>query len=167
MDQVATSFDADGGIVVGQDGSPQSSAAVRWAVHTADRLGCTVHVVRTWSLSSAPRPASWAPGYVPPLVDFEAAVLGELERDVAALDLRSDVPVVCHVLHGSPARRLLESCGRAQMLVVGSRGRGGFRGLVLGSTANQLVGHAAVPVVVVPVTAADASAEPDAGLRDR
>ena len=73
-----------------------------------------LHVVRTWALSSAPVPRPGALGYVPPLTDFEGAVLEELRADVAALDLRTDAEVTCHVLHGAAGRRLVES----------SRGRG-------------------------------------------
>jgi nucleotide-binding universal stress UspA family protein len=73
--------------------------------------------------------------------------------------------VTCQVLHGAPGRRLVESSKGAEMLVVGSRGIGGFRGLVLGSTAGQVIGHALCPVVVVPVSGEEEPAEPDAGLR--
>ena len=53
----------------------------------------------------------------------------------------------------------------AELLVVGSRGVGGFRGLILGSTAAQLVGHARCPVVVVPVMGQDGTDDPDSGKR--
>ena len=126
-------------------------------------------MVRTWSLSSAPRPSTWATGYVPPLTDFEAAVLDRLQADVAALGLPEGVRVTCRVLHGAPGRRLVESSRGAEMLVVGSRGTGGFLGLVMGSTAAQVVGHASCPVVVVPVHGEPARhpTEPDSGLAKR
>jgi nucleotide-binding universal stress UspA family protein len=164
MDQVVTAVDCPAGIVVGHDGSPPSALAVRWAAKLAGRLGCQVHVIRAWAISSAPRPTTWSPGYVPPLTDFEAAVLERLERDVAALHLDPKVQVTCHVVHGSSTRRLVEASAGAEMLVVAARGIGGFRGLMLGSTAGQLVGHAECPVVVVPVTGDEEPAEPDAGL---
>ena len=63
MDRVATTVDASGGLLVGHDGSPASAQAVRWAVGIARRLGCPLLVVRTWSLSSAPRPSTWATGH--------------------------------------------------------------------------------------------------------
>jgi nucleotide-binding universal stress UspA family protein len=151
MDHVATTVDASGAILVGHDGSAPSAQAVRWAAKLAGRIGCPLLVVRTWALSSAPRPATWAPGYVPPLTDFEDAVLHRLRADVEALHLGDGVEVSCHVLHGSAGRRLVESSKGAEMLVVGSRGVGGFRGLMLGSTASQVVGNSACPVVVVPV----------------
>jgi nucleotide-binding universal stress UspA family protein len=91
-------------------------------------------------------------------------VLERLQHDVEALHLDSDVQVTCHVLHGSSTRRLVEASQGAEMLVVAARGIGGFRGLILGSTAGQLVGHADCPVVVVPVNGDEEPAEPDAGL---
>ncbi|QWZ09748.1 universal stress protein [Nocardioides panacis] len=166
MDRVATTADASGGLLVGHDGSPASSQAVRWAARIAARLGCPLLVVRTWSLSSAPRPSTWAAGYVPPLTDFEAAVRERLRADVAALGLPEGAGVTCQVLHGAAGRRLVESSRGAEMLVVGSRGTGGFLGLVMGSTAAQVVGHAACPVVVVPVDVQldGQPTEPDSGL---
>ena len=163
MDKVVTTIDAAGGILVGHDGSKASAKSVKWAASLASRLGCPLHVVRSWALSSAPRPSTWAAGYVPPLTDFENAVLESLRKDVAELQLPT-TDVTCHVLHGPAARRLVESSAGAQLLVVGSRGRGGFIGVVLGSTATQVVGHAHCPVVVVPVDGDDSPADLDSGL---
>jgi len=165
MIEVATKLELDGGLLVGHDGSGPSSEAVRWAARLSGRLGCTLHVLRTWSISSSPRPATAEPGYVPPLSDFEAAVLKRLEADVAKLGLPGDLDVQCHVLHGASGRRLLEASAGAEMLVVGSRGAGGFRGLLFGSTADQVVRNAAVPVVVVPVDGSDDPADLDTQLR--
>lgn len=166
MTDVATSLDIDGGLLVGHDGSAPATHAVRWAVRWADRVGSDVHVVRTWVLSSAPRPTTWSPGYVPPMTDFEQAVLEALQRDVAALELPDGPAVHCHVLHGSAGRRLVEASEKADLVVVGSRGAGGFRGLVLGSTADQLVRHAFCPVVVIPAhSIGTAPADPDSQLR--
>lgn len=165
MIEVATTLELDGGLLVGHDGSRAAGDAVRWAAKMAVRLGCPMHVVRTWSLSSAPRPASAKGGYVPPMTDFEAAVLERLERDVAGLGLPDGVDLRCHVLHGSSGRRLTEASQGADMLVVGSRGAGGFRGLRFGSTADQVVRHAVCPVVVVPVDGSDDPDDLDAQLR--
>ena len=57
MSEVTTTLELSGGMIVGHDGSPASAEAVRWAAKLAGRLDCTLHVVRTWSISSAPRPA--------------------------------------------------------------------------------------------------------------
>lgn len=150
MIEVTTKLELDGGLLVGHDGSAAATEAVRWAAGLAGRLGCALHVVRTWSISSAPRPATAEPGYVPPLTDFEDAVRERLRRDIARLELPEDLDVQCHAVHGPAGRRLLESSEGAEMLVVGSRGAGGFRGLLFGSTADQVVRHARCPTVVVP-----------------
>ncbi len=165
MIEVATTLELDGGLLVGHDGSGPSSEAVRWAARLSGRLGCTLHVVRTWSISSSPRPATAEPGYVPPLSDFEEAVLRRLEADIAKLDLPAELDVETHVLHGAPGRRLLEASAGAEMLVIGSRGAGGFRGLLFGSTADQVVRHARVPVVVVPVDGPEDPTDLDTQLR--
>ncbi|MGH3366978.1 MAG: universal stress protein [Nocardioidaceae bacterium] len=149
-ENVVTAVDTRGGIIVGHDGSAHAEQALRWAADWAGRTGTPLHVVRTWTLSSAPRPATWEPGYVPPLKDFENAVQSALERDIEALSLPEGVPVTCYVLHGHPGRRLVEASAHADLLVVSTRGRGGFAGLVMGSTTDQVVRHAHCPVVVVP-----------------
>jgi nucleotide-binding universal stress UspA family protein len=155
MIKVATTLEITDGLLVGQDGSKASEVPVRWAAGVAARLGTPLHVVRAWSLSSAPRPASATGGYVPPMTDFEAAVLERLQHDIDKLELGPDVDVHCHVIHGPAGRRLLEAAAHAELLVIGSRGAGGFMGLRFGSTADQVVRHARHPVVVIPVTGSD------------
>jgi nucleotide-binding universal stress UspA family protein len=162
MLDVATTFDADKGLVVGHDGSAPAADAVQWAARLAARLGVPLHVVRAWVISSAPRPESAEGSYVPPITDYEAAVQQRLEQDVAGLDLPEGCQVRCHVVHGSSGRRLVECSENAEMLVVGTRGAGGFLGLRFGSTADQVVLHATCPVVVVPVDGDDESADLDA-----
>jgi nucleotide-binding universal stress UspA family protein len=155
MIKVATTLEVTEGILVGHDGSEAAAEAVRWAAAHAARLGSSLHVVRSWSMSSAPRPSTAKAGYVPPLTDFETAVLEHLRQDIASLSLPAEVDVHCHVLHGPAGRRLLEASAKADMLVIGSRGAGGFLGLRFGSTADQVVRHARCPVVVVPVDGGD------------
>jgi nucleotide-binding universal stress UspA family protein len=155
MDNVVTQVDIRDGIVVGHDGSRHADRALHWAARWAERVGCGLHVVRTWVLSSAPRPGSWTPSYVPPLTDFERAVQDALLGEVQAAQLPADLAVACHVVHGTPARRLVEVSSHAELLVVSSRGRGGFAGLVMGSTTDQVVRHARCPVVVIPARALD------------
>ena len=147
------------GVVVGHDGSEASTRATMWAARLAARLGLRLHVVRAWSLASAPRPDSAKLGYVPPITDFEQAVREQLKEDVVAMALPETLEVTCHAVHAAPSRALLESAQHAELLVVGSRGTGGFRGLLLGSTADQVVRHATCPVAVVPVRAAHRAAE--------
>ena len=101
---------------------------------------------------------------MPPLTDFEQAVREELEADVAALGLPAECLVGYHVLHGGVLRPTAEAAAHADLLVVGSRGAGGFRGLRFGSTADQVVRNAPCPVVVVPVSSAHEPTEPDSRL---
>lgn len=146
---VSTAIEIDGGVLVAHDGSAQASAAVRTGVRFAVALGKPVMVVRAWNLSNAPRPTSAAPGYMPPFEDFEAATLTALENDLEPI--RSEHPEVtltAAVVHGSPAEKLIDASARADLIVVGSRGHGGFAGLLLGSVSEQVVRHAACPVLV-------------------
>jgi len=142
--------DITGGIVVGHDGSRASGAAVRRAADLAQRLGTTLHVVRVWNLATAPRPESMVGGYVPPFAEFEQAVVADLKADCAAAGLGDDLDLQLYALRGQTTECLVDASARAEMLVVGSRGAGGFRGLRFGSTATQVVRHASVPVLVVP-----------------
>ena len=139
-----------GGIVVGHDGSRASDPVVRRAGDLARRLGVTLHVVRVWNLATAPRPGSMVGGYVPPFAEFEQAVVDDLKSDCAAAGLADDVDVQLYALRGQATERLIAAAAGAEMLIVGTRGAGGFKGLRFGSTATQVVRHSAVPVLVVP-----------------
>jgi nucleotide-binding universal stress UspA family protein len=149
VDEVREVVQVDGGIVFGHDGSTCAQEALRWAGRLALRADLDLHVVRAWSLTTAPQPSTWAPGYVPPLVDWEKASLDELTTNVAAAALDPKVRVTCHVVHKAPAPALMAAAQGANLLVVGARGRGGFAGLLLGSVSDQLVHHAPCPVTVV------------------
>ncbi|MGJ9414049.1 universal stress protein [Aeromicrobium sp. CF4.19] len=156
-------------IVVGHDGSPFSESALSWALEWARRASLDVTVVRGWSMTTAPRPATAARGYVPPFADFAEAVRLRLEQDTAKQRADfEDVTVSFEAPHSAPANALLELSADAALVVVGPRGRGGFRGLVLGSVAEQVSRHASCPVVIVRGTGDPAeterSIELDAGL---
>ncbi|MEU2350597.1 universal stress protein [Modestobacter sp. NPDC049651] len=147
---VRTELRVDGGVVVGHDGSACAREALRWAAGLAARGGWALHVVRAWRMTTAPRPASWAPGYVPPLPDYEEAVRQELAAHVTeALGADPGCEVHTWAVHAPPTRALLSASVGADLLVVGARGRGGFAGLVLGSVSDQLVHHADCPVTVI------------------
>ncbi|MEQ0557974.1 universal stress protein [Amycolatopsis sp. NEAU-NG30] len=123
----------DGPVVAGVDGSPLGEAAIAWAFEEA-------------SLSHAPLVAvSISDGNVP------GEILEESCRRVLAgwQEKYPDVSVERRVEHGKPRHRLLAASRAARLVVVGSRGRGGFAGLVLGSTSQALLHHAACPVMVV------------------
>ena len=137
-------------IVVGNDGSDFARLALRKALWLAGQLKTEVRVVRAWSISTAPRPATWSPGYVPPADDFEAVVLDRLQREVAPVAAEfPDVKVTLETPHGPAGRELLKASQNARLLVVGTRGSGGFRGLLMGSVSNQVVEHAPCDVMVV------------------
>jgi len=149
VDDVREVVTVEGGIVVGHDGSKCAQDALQWAGRLARRADIDLHVVRAWSMMSAPQPSNWTPGYVPPLPDWEQAVLDELTRHVKAAGLDPAVRVTCHAVHDKAAPGLIGAAQNAHLLVLGARGRGGFRGLLLGSTSDQLVHHAPCPVTVV------------------
>jgi nucleotide-binding universal stress UspA family protein len=149
VDEVREVVQIEGGIVVGHDGSKCAQEALRWAGRLARRADVELHVVRAWSMTTAPQPATWEPGYVPPMVDWEKAVRDELTAHVGAAGLDPACRVTTHVVHRAPVAGMLAAAEGASLLVVGARGRGGFKGLLLGSVSDQLVHHAACPVTVV------------------
>ncbi|TFV63954.1 universal stress protein [Geodermatophilus sp. DF01-2] len=136
------------GVVVGDDGSAASRDAVLWAAEDAARRGAPLHVVRCWQMTTAPQPGSWKVGYIPPLEDWEQAVIREL--DAAWASLRDRVPELrLHAVHGRPGRVLVEASRDADLVVVGSRGHGRLADLVLGSVATDVAREAQCPVVIV------------------
>jgi nucleotide-binding universal stress UspA family protein len=149
VDEVTEVVRIDGGIVVGHDGSKCAQEALTWAGALAARADLDLHVVRAWSIMTAPQPSTWEPGYVPPLTDYEKAVLDELTAHVQAVKLAPSVRVTCHVVHRPPPQALMQAAEGGDLLVMGARGRGGFKGLLLGSVSDQLVHHAPCPVTVV------------------
>ncbi|MGY1753602.1 universal stress protein [Blastococcus sp. SYSU D01042] len=149
MSEVAKSVQIDGGIVVGHDGSKCAQEALVWAGRLAARADVDLHVVRGWSITSAPQPAAWTPGYVPPLPDWEQAVVDEMEAHVRAAGLAPEVRVTCHAVHRPAEQAMMQAAEGASLVVMGARGRGGFAGLLLGSVSDKLVHHAPCPVTVV------------------
>jgi nucleotide-binding universal stress UspA family protein len=163
MDDVIEVVRVESGIVVGHDGSKCAQEALVWAGRLARRADIELHVVRAWAMMTAPQPSSWTPGYVPPLTEWEKAVFDELTAHVKAAGLDPSVQVTCHVVHKSPAQGLMTAAEGAHLLVLGARGRGGFRGLLLGSVSDQLVHHAPCPVTVVRTGATGREIQTPAG----
>jgi len=138
-------------IVVGVDGSPESHAALAWALEEARLRGVTMHVVHAWLM-----PIAFAGG-APPFMLPEAQdeLRQDAERALAAAlvevgGANSEVPIERSVVEGPAARVLLRATADADLLVLGSRGRGGFAGLLLGSVSQQCAHHAPCPLVIVP-----------------
>ena len=108
-----------------------------------------MRIVRAWTISNAPRPKTWSPGYVPPVDDFAQAVLDDLSAATASV--RAEYPGVEASLeapHGAAGRELIKASAGAQLVVVGTRGLGGFSGLLIGSVSDQVVEHAQCDVLV-------------------
>ena len=137
-------------IVLGNDGSKASAPALRWALQHTRAMGGRLQIVRGWTLATAPRPETQTLSYVPPLEDFEAAVVKDLQAHcAAAVGDYPEVEVEYVAKRGPAANALLECATQADLVVVGARGLGGFRGLALGSVSDQVIRHAPCPVVVV------------------
>jgi nucleotide-binding universal stress UspA family protein len=140
----------EGGVVVGDDGSQCAATAVRTAAEEAARRQVTLHVVRAWSITSAVRPPEVPQGIVPSMLEFEAATLAaEHDRVRSLLAGLPEVPVQVHAVHANAAKALIRASESAELLVVGTRGLGGFKNLMLGSVAEQCIRHAAASVLVV------------------
>ncbi|PZM98310.1 MAG: universal stress protein UspA [Actinobacteria bacterium] len=140
-------------VLVGVDGSPGSALALEYAFSQATARGGRLHVIRTWT----PPPPEWTPATYDP-VAIAAAKRVEVDEMLAAgREAHPEVQVTVDVFADRPGRALVKASRDAQLVVVGSRGRGGFRGLLLGSVSQQLLHHSACPVAVVrdlpPVTA--------------
>jgi len=140
-------------VVVGVDGSDGSSAALEFAMDEAARRGCGVRVV-----GAIPETGYWAAAY-----GMTPALVGELGKDLEKVgremvdavvadrgDTLAAVPVDVLAVPGPAAGVLVAQAAEADLLVVGHRGRGGFRSTVLGSVGLQCVLHAPSPVTVVP-----------------
>lgn len=136
-------------IVVGVDGSPASEQALRWAIDYAKAVGGTVHAIAAWEY---PAFYGWAGQGVPTVETFDpeelaGKTLGDTVAKVAGDD--AGVRITESVMPGNAAQALLEAAKGAALLVVGSRGLGGFSGVLLGSVSRHLTEHAPCPVVVV------------------
>jgi nucleotide-binding universal stress UspA family protein len=137
-------------IVVGVDGSAGSRAALRWAVGEALRHGAELVAVHAWDFPYA-SPLAGLPTMLP-AEDLQAAAEQLVDRTVAdTLGSQPAVPVERVAVAGYPSAVLLDRAKTADLLVVGARGHGGFVGLLLGSVSHQVVAHAVVPTVVVPI----------------
>ncbi len=137
-------------IVVGFDDSPGGRAALGWAGAAAARHGSLLRVVHGWDIPVAP---AGAPTFSP-LVDPEELVPAHRALDASVAEVLGQLPVVPRstvaIVGMSAPDALTREAKSAALLVVGSRGRGGFAGLLLGSVSQQCIHHASCPVVIVP-----------------
>jgi nucleotide-binding universal stress UspA family protein len=133
-------------IVVGVDGSPQSELALRWARNLAETMGATIDAVTAWEIPMTAYgwpnfPVGWEP-------DKDAATMLAHATKSAFGD---DAPVGLSLIvrEGNATKVLLDASEGAQLLIVGSRGHGGFVGLLIGSVSASCAEHASCPVLVV------------------
>jgi len=139
------------GIIVGVDGSGHSQRALRWAMNEAairhvPLTVLTVHeAIRGYYSGVAVYPDD-------PARTEQARQAAQAETDKVLADLDGPRPdsVTVKAVHGFPVEALIEASKDADVVVLGSRGAGGFTRLMLGSTAGQVVEHAHCPVLIVP-----------------
>jgi nucleotide-binding universal stress UspA family protein len=133
--------------IVGIDGSDDSIQALKWAGAHAPRRAATIRIVRSWTYAAG-RGIEFASPIV--LEEVRPATAYESIDELTAEMRESGVSVESEVVFGSAAPVLLEASADADLLIVGTRGKGGFARLLLGSTSHQCATHARVPVLVVP-----------------
>ena len=135
-----------GPVVVGVDGSEHSKQALAWGARYAALTGAPLTAVAVWHLPTSygwtmPLPAEWDP---------EADARRVLEREVnEVLGPEAPATVSLIVVQGPPGKALVDASEHASAVVVGSRGRGEFAGMLLGSVSGFVMTHAHCPVVVV------------------
>jgi nucleotide-binding universal stress UspA family protein len=145
-----------GTIVVGVDGSPASEAALRWAAEEAALRDAGLVAVLAWTFVP-PAPIA-EPGMIPmPAADYQG--MGEAEREATEEELDETlrrafpsappVEIERKLVEGEPAHVLEAEAKSADLVVVGSRGRGRIAAALLGSVSKHVVDHAPCPVVVV------------------
>jgi nucleotide-binding universal stress UspA family protein len=144
------------GIVVGVDGSEHSRKALDWALHEADLRDAPLTVITVSPIMAG----IYGPGYAPAdylpaeeetRVQAEKATGYLVDDAIARRGGPPRAPATVRAISGLPADELISTMDDADLLVVGARGSGGFKRLVLGSVSTQVTHHARCPVVVLPV----------------
>ena len=139
------------GIVVGIDGSDHSRKALEWAVHEAGVRGTSltvlaVHQVATNYWTGAPEHYA---SDTPETEMVRQAAEDAVQKAVSQVGGPAPTSVTVRAVSGVPARELVAASADADLVVVGSRGGGGFARIRLGSVSNQVASHADSPVVVI------------------
>jgi nucleotide-binding universal stress UspA family protein len=136
--------------VVGVDGSPASRAALRWTIEwVATAGGGTVEAVHTWQTPYVYGPMGGALVTVD-REPVEAAATSALTDALEGVEVPDEVALRPVLAEGPCAQSLLDRASGADLLALGTRGRGGFAGLLLGSVTQQCLHHATCPVVILP-----------------
>jgi nucleotide-binding universal stress UspA family protein len=138
-------------LVVGFDGSSAANDALVWALRETHRRRVALEAVRVWAPSGDPQERQWL-ATMRSVSELKRAIGGELDDAVAAAVERTgdrDVPISTRVLYGHPAKTLIDLSGQDRLLIIGSRGRGAVKGLLLGSVSQACAQYARGPVIVV------------------
>lgn len=136
-------------IVIGVDGSRRSRKSLRRAIEEAALWGAQLTAVDAVPMASSAGVLAWLPA----TVDRESIlrdVRDELKAICEAETAVSGVEIHSHALDGNPAALLTEFSTAVELVVVGTRGRGGFAGVLMGSTSQSVLAHSTCPVLVVP-----------------
>jgi nucleotide-binding universal stress UspA family protein len=139
-----------GTIVVGIDGSEHGARALEWAIDEAKLRGARLELVSAWHVPSA---VYMGPAVTPPIGESVESAFREVAEEVVAEAAEraraAGVETGTRLEHGQAAEVLVDASADADLLVVGSRGHGGFAGLLLGSVSTQCAHHASCPLVIV------------------
>jgi nucleotide-binding universal stress UspA family protein len=135
--------------LVGVDGSAGAEHALRWSLARAKNRAARISAVQVWQPYMSGALDLGGPIAVEDAVRAAQAVLDDLAERIG----ETAVPVRWSVESGGVSRVLLDLSAEADLVVVGTRGRGGFKRLLLGSVSHQCATHSRVPIVVVPPTA--------------
>lgn len=159
-------------VVVGVDGSAGAHEALRWAAAEARLRDSRLRVVHVWTFGFTGIPGGGydclggTPGLFagPGSSDLRRAAEGLLDRAITEIATEADgVEIERQVVEGGPAEVLVGAAAKGDLLVVGSRGHGGFAGLLLGSVSQQCAHYASCPVVIVHAAKTSASRTAAAG----
>ena len=139
------------GIIVGIDGSAHSARALEWAIKEGALQHAAVTVITVNSVPASP----WSGN--PVILAQDPAVLEKMQQAAEEMAVKvasqlgepQPASVTVRASNGFPSKELIDASRDADLLVVGSRGAGGFARLMIGSTSDQVVHHAHCPVVVV------------------
>lgn len=138
-------------IVVGVDGSAGAASALEFAAAEAALRNARLRVVSAWEIPAAAYGAGFAPSLDTETLEAFRVRAQQVADDARATvkNLQPSLDAEAVVVQGRPAEALLDEAANATLVVVGSRGLGGFKTLLLGSVSQQVVQHASCPVVVV------------------
>lgn len=137
-------------IVVGMDGSSASIDALKWATRQASLTGAAIEAVIGWQYPTV------YDGYpLADTTDWPSNAQGILDTAIQEAVGAENTPIARTVIEGHPAQVLIDATAGADLLVVGSRGHGGFTGMLLGSVSTHVAAHAPCPVLIIRHIAGD------------